>query len=197
MSEFLEMRGIVKRFPGVLALDHVNLSVRKGEVHALLGENGAGKSTLMKILSGAYSKDEGEILFEGKPVEIHSAQDAQRLNISTIYQELNLTEQLTVAENIFMGRQLMKNKFMVDWRRMYDEAQKLLDELGVQVDAHQLIRDLGVAQKDLIDALLKEHVKVNDGTIFGKEGDGFIRLNIGCPRAQLEAALTAMAKVMG
>ena len=84
MAEFLEMRGIVKRFPGVLALDHVNLSVRKGEVHALLGENGAGKSTLMKILSGAYSKDEGEILFEGVPVEIHSAQDAQRLNISTI-----------------------------------------------------------------------------------------------------------------
>ena len=151
MSEFLEMRGIVKRFPGVLALDHVNLSVRKGEVHALLGENGAGKSTLMKILSGAYSKDEGEILFEGKPVEIHSAQDAQRLNISTIYQELNLTEQLTVAENIFMGRQLMKNKFMVDWRRMYDEAQKLLDELGVHVDAHQLIRDLGVAQKQMVE----------------------------------------------
>ena len=151
MAEFLEMRGIVKRFPGVLALDHVNLSVRKGEVHALLGENGAGKSTLMKILSGAYSKDEGEILFEGKPVEIHSAQDAQRLNISTIYQELNLTEQLTVAENIFMGRQLMKNRFTVDWRRMYDEAQKLLDELGVAVNAHQLVRDLGVAQKQMVE----------------------------------------------
>ena len=145
MAEFLEMRGIVKRFPGVLALDHVNLSVRKGEVHALLGENGAGKSTLMKILSGAYSKDEGEILFEGKRVEIHSAQDAQHLNISTIYQELNLTEQLTVAENIFMGRQLMKNRFQVDWRRMYEEAQRLLDELGVDVNAHALVRDLGVA----------------------------------------------------
>ena len=84
MAEFLEMRGIVKRFPGVLALDHVNLSVRKGEVHALLGENGAGKSTLMKILSGAYQKDEGEIFFDGQKVEIHSAQDAQALNISTI-----------------------------------------------------------------------------------------------------------------
>ena len=151
MAEFLEMRGIVKRFPGVLALDHVNLSVRKGEVHALLGENGAGKSTLMKILSGAYQKDEGEILFDGKPVEIHSAQDAQRLNISTIYQELNLTEQLTVAENIFMGRQLMKNRFQVDWHRMYDEAQKLLDELGVDVNAHQLVRDLGVAQKQMVE----------------------------------------------
>ena len=151
MAEFLEMRGIVKTFPGVLALDHVNLSVRKGEVHALLGENGAGKSTLMKILSGAYQKDEGEIFFDGQKVEINSAQDAQALNISTIYQELNLTEQLTVAENIFMGRQLMKNRFQVDWRRMYDEAQKLLDELGVNVNAHQLIRDLGVAQKQMVE----------------------------------------------
>ena len=151
MAEFLEMRGIVKRFPGVLALDHVNLSVRKGEVHALLGENGAGKSTLMKILSGAYQKDEGDIFFDGQKVEINSAQDAQALNISTIYQELNLTEQLTVAENIFMGRQLMKNRFMVDWRRMYDEAQKLLDELGVAVNAHQLVRDLGVAQKQMVE----------------------------------------------
>ena len=151
MAEFLEMRGIVKRFPGVLALDHVNLSVRKGEVHALLGENGAGKSTLMKILSGAYQKDEGEIFFDGRKVEIHSAQDAQALNISTIYQELNLTEQLTVAENIFMGRQMMKNRIQVDWRRMYDEAQKLLDELGVDVNAHQLVRDLGVAQKQMVE----------------------------------------------
>jgi len=151
VTEFLEMRGIVKRFPGVLALDHVNLSVRKGEVHALLGENGAGKSTLMKILSGAYQKDEGEILFDGQKVEINSAQDAQALNISTIYQELNLTEQLTVAENIFMGRQLMKNRFQVDWRRMYDEAQKLLDELGVAVNSRQLVRDLGVAQKQMVE----------------------------------------------
>ena len=114
MAEFLEMRGIVKKFPGVLALDHVNLTVKKGEVHALLGENGAGKSTLMKILSGAYQKDEGEIYFDGEKVEINSSHDAQRLCISTIYQELNLTEQLTVAENIFMGRQIMKNRFMVD-----------------------------------------------------------------------------------
>ena len=150
MAEFLEMRGIVKRFPGVLALDHVNLSVRKGEVHALLGENGAGKSTLMKILSGAYQKDEGEIFFDGKKVEINSSHDAQALNISTIYQELNLTEQLTVAENIFMGRQLMKNRFQVDWKRMYDEAQKLLDDLGVDVNAHQLVRDLGVAHKQMV-----------------------------------------------
>ena len=151
MAEFLEMRGIVKRFPGVLALDHVNLSVKKGEVHALLGENGAGKSTLMKILSGAYSKDEGEIIFEGEKVEIHSAHDAQRLNISTIYQELNLTEQMTVGENIFMGRQIMKNRFLVDWKKMYGEAQRILDDLGVGIDAHMLVRDLGVAHKQMVE----------------------------------------------
>ncbi len=151
MAEFLEMRGIVKKFPGVLALDHVHLSVKKGEVHALLGENGAGKSTLMKILSGAYQKDEGEILFDGQAVEIKSSHDAQRLNISTIYQELNLTEQLTVAENIFMGRQIMKNRFQVDWKKMYAEAQKLLDDLGVDIDAHALVRDLGVARKQMVE----------------------------------------------
>ena len=151
VAEFLEMRGIVKKFPGVLALDHVNLSVKKGECHALLGENGAGKSTLMKILSGAYQKDEGEIYFDGEKVEINSSHDAQRLCISTIYQELNLTEQLTVAENIFMGRQIMKNRFMVDWGRMFTEAQKLLDDLGVDIDAHTLVRDLGVAHKQMVE----------------------------------------------
>jgi len=151
VAEFLQMRGIVKKFPGVLALDHVNLTVKKGEVHALLGENGAGKSTLMKILSGAYQKDEGEIFFDGEKVEIHSSQDAQKLNISIIYQELNLTEQLTVAENIFMGRQIMKNKFMVDWKRMYAEAQKLLDDLGIDIDARAQVRSLGVAHKQMVE----------------------------------------------
>ena len=97
----LEMNGIGKTFPGVKALEGVNLTVREGQVHALLGENGAGKSTLIKILSGAYSKDEGQILWEGEPVEIKSPQDAQRLGISTIYQEFNLAPHLTVAENIF------------------------------------------------------------------------------------------------
>ena len=151
MAEFLEMRNIVKKFPGVLALDHVNLKVKKGEVHALLGENGAGKSTLMKILSGAYQKDEGEILIDGQPVEINSAQDSQKLNISIIYQELNLTEQLTVAENIFMGRQIMKNSVMVNWKAMYEESQKILDDLGIAIDSHTLVRDLGVAHKQMVE----------------------------------------------
>ena len=151
VAEFLEMQGIVKKFPGVLALNHVNLAVKKGEVHALLGENGAGKSTLMKVLSGAYQKDEGKILFDGREVEITSAHDAQGMGISIIYQELNLTEQLTVAENIFMGRQIMKNRFTVDWKRMYADAQKILDDLGVEISARTLVRDLGVAHKQMVE----------------------------------------------
>jgi len=151
MAAFLEMKNIVKKFPGVLALDHVNLKVNKGEVHALLGENGAGKSTLMKVLSGAYQKDEGEILYDGQAVEINSAQDAQKLNISIIYQELNLIDQLTVAENIFMGRQLMKNPLLVNWKDMNREAQKILDDLGVDVDARTVVGSLGVAHKQMVE----------------------------------------------
>ena len=112
----LEMKGIGKTFPGVKALQGVNLTVREGQVHALLGENGAGKSTLIKILSGAYSKDEGQIFFEGKPVEIKTPQDAQALGISTIYQEFNLARDLSVAENIFLGH-LPKKGIAVDWER--------------------------------------------------------------------------------
>ena len=151
MADFLEMRGIVKKFPGVLALDRVSLSVQTGEVHALLGENGAGKSTLMKVLSGAYQMDEGEISIEGKRVDIRSSHDAQALGISIIYQELNLTEQLTVAENIFMGRPLMKNRLTVDWKAMFEKAQALLDDLGIDINAHAIVRDLGVAHKQMVE----------------------------------------------
>ncbi len=151
MSGFLRMQNITKRFPGVLALDNVSLSVRKGEVHALLGENGAGKSTLMKILSGAYHKDEGEIFIDGQTVDIRSSSDAQALGISIIYQELNLIEQLTVAENIFMGSPIMRTPAMVNWRAMMKKAQELLDELGISISARSLIRNLGVAHKQMVE----------------------------------------------
>lgn len=102
----LQMKNIHKSFPGVRALQGVDFTLRKGEVHALMGENGAGKSTLIKVLTGVYSKDEGDIFLDGKqgPVAIHSPQDAQKVGISTVYQEITLCPNLTVAENMFIGR---------------------------------------------------------------------------------------------
>ena len=107
----LQMRGISKSFPGVKALDDARLEVRRGEVHVLLGENGAGKSTLMKVLSGVYLKDEGEIIYEGKPVEIRNIQDARKLGISIIPQELNMLAERTIAQNIYLGREPRKNPY--------------------------------------------------------------------------------------
>ena len=146
----LEMKGIGKSFPGVKALQGVNLTVREGQVHALLGENGAGKSTLIKILSGAYSRDEGQIFFEGQPVEIRTPQDAQALGISTIYQEFNLARDLTVAENIFLGH-LPKKGLSVDWAKVKQGAQEILDTLGVTFSVDTLTSTLSVAEQQLVE----------------------------------------------
>ncbi|BBL78371.1 ribose import ATP-binding protein RbsA 2 [Rubrobacter xylanophilus] len=150
MRPLLEMRGITKRFPGVVALDGVNFELLPGEVHVLLGENGAGKSTLIKILSGAYRPDGGEILMDGRRVEIRSAGEAQRLGISTIYQEFNLVPQLSVAENIYLGRQ--PRRFgVVDRGRMEREARGLLERLRVRVDPRARVAGLGVAQRQMVE----------------------------------------------
>ena len=151
MHSFLEMQGICKSFPGVQALDDVNLSVKKGEVHALIGENGSGKSTLMKILSGAYQMDSGRILLNGNEIEIKSPHDAAQYGISTIYQELNLVEQLTVAENIFMGHQAEESFFHVDWKGLFSRSQQMLDELGINLDSHARISSLGIAYKQMVE----------------------------------------------
>ncbi len=151
MAAYLEMRQIVKRFPGVLALNRVNLDVRQGEIHALLGENGAGKSTLMKILAGAYPKDEGAILIGGQNVDVHSPSHARELGISIIYQELNLIPQLSAAENIFLGRLKVSPGGRVDWASMYKEAQQMLDKLEVAVDARVPVRELGIAQMQMVE----------------------------------------------
>ncbi len=151
MAAYLEMRRIVKRFPGVLALNNVDLSVEQGEIHALLGENGAGKSTLMKILAGAYQKDEGAILIGGQNVEIRSPSHAREKGISIIYQELNLIPQLTVAENIFLGRLMTGAGGKVDWGAMLREAQRMLDRLEVAIDARACVRDLGIAQMQMVE----------------------------------------------
>ncbi len=146
----LEMKGIGKTFPGVKALEGVNLTVREGQVHALLGENGAGKSTLIKILSGAYSKDEGQIFFEGQPVEIRDPQDAQALGISTIYQEFNLARDLTVAENIFLGHLPMKG-LSIDWAQVKERSREILDTLGVTFSVDALTATLSVAEQQLVE----------------------------------------------
>jgi ribose transport system ATP-binding protein len=150
VSPLLEMRGITKHFPGVTALDGVDFELERGEVHVILGENGAGKSTLIKMLSGAYQPDEGEILFEGEPVRIPSAAVAQGLGISTIYQEFNLVPQLTVAENVFLGRQ-PRRLGIVDRRRMREEARRLLERIKVRVDPDALVSALGVAQRQMVE----------------------------------------------
>jgi len=146
----LEMKGIGKTFPGVKALEGMNLTIREGQVHALLGENGAGKSTLIKILSGAYTKDEGEIFFEGQPVDIRGPQDAQALGISTIYQEFNLARDLTVAENIFLGH-LPTKGIAVDWARVKERSREILDTLGVTFSVDALTSSLSVAEQQLVE----------------------------------------------
>ncbi|MCA1900707.1 MAG: sugar ABC transporter ATP-binding protein [Candidatus Hydrogenedens sp.] len=154
MSEtlLLEMRDITKRFPGVLALDKVKLEVRYGEVHCLVGENGAGKSTLMKILSGAVPMDSGEIFLEGQPIHIISPYHAQQLGISMIYQEFNLIPYLSVAENIFLGREPRIPKTpLINWKKMYDEATKVLEQVGLKLDVRLPVAELSIAQQQMVE----------------------------------------------
>ncbi len=147
----LRMESIIKRFPGVLALDSVQFELLKGEVHVLLGENGAGKSTLMKILSGAYVKDEGKIFVDDKQIEIESPAHAQELGIGIIYQEFNLNSHLTVAENIFLGREPTIIPGIIDWKKMFREAQQILDSLNVDISAKQIVESLGVAMQQMVE----------------------------------------------
>ena len=150
----LEMRGVRKTFPGVVALDAVDLTLQAGDVHMLLGENGAGKSTLMKILSGAYRKDAGEIRIDGQPVDIGSPRDALALGIRVIYQELNLVPQLSVAENIFLGAMPTRWTGVVDWQALDDRASHVLADLGLDVAAlgpRTRVARLGMAQRQMVE----------------------------------------------
>jgi len=144
------MKNICMEFPGVKALDDVNFDLRKGEVHVLLGENGAGKSTLMKILCGAYKKVSGTIEYKNEPIEIKDVHHAQELGISIIYQELNLIPYLSVAENIFIGRQPMKNG-MVDWAKMNEDAKNILSTLNVDINPREKTLNLGIAQQQMVE----------------------------------------------
>ena len=144
----LTMKGLDKSFPGVHALDHVDLEVRKGEVHALMGENGAGKSTLMKVLTGIYHKDAGTITYEGKEVEFTNPREAQDAGIVIVHQELNMMGHLTVAQNIFIGREYMNGK-LIDDKKMNEEAKKLFDQLGINIDPKETMSRLTVGKQQM------------------------------------------------
>lgn len=149
-EELFRMEGICKSFPGVKALDNCSFSVNKGEVHGLVGENGAGKSTLMKIMSGVYKEDAGEIYIEGEQVNINSVSKAQELGIAIIFQELNLAPHLSVADNIYLGRPPTKGLLISD-KQMHIDAKKILDELGININTHTIVRSLSVAQQQMVE----------------------------------------------
>ena len=143
------MRGICKYFPGVRALEQVDFTLREGEIHALMGENGAGKSTLIKVLTGVYHKDAGEVYIKGidRPVNIRSPQDAQNIGISTVYQEITLCPNLTVAENMFIGR---TNSPFTDWKKMNADAGRLLTDLGIPAQPGQQLGSCSIAVQQMI-----------------------------------------------
>lgn len=146
----LRMEHITKRFPGVLALDDVSIEVLPGEAHGLLGENGAGKSSLLKILSGAYQPDAGSIELAGQSITLQTPLDAQNLGIVTIYQEFNLIPTMTIAENMFLGREPGSGPF-VSWKRMRAETAEILMRLGLDLDPMIPVSDLSVGEQQMIE----------------------------------------------
>ena len=148
----LTMRGICMEFPGVKALDHVDFTLRKGEIHALMGENGAGKSTLIKCLTGINDFQAGEIHVDGVdgPVKNHSTMDTQRVGISTVYQEVNLCPNLSVAENLYIGREPTTKFGTVDRKAMVRKANQLVHELDIHVDVAQNLENYSVAIQQMI-----------------------------------------------
>ncbi len=146
----LEMSGIAKAFPGILALDHVDFDCRAGEVHAICGENGAGKSTLMKVLGGSYRADAGEVRLAGKAVRFLHPVEAQRAGISIIHQELSLLPYRSVVENIFMGHEIAR-RGLLDRRRMRARSAALLERLGAAIDPDLQVSELSIAQQQLVE----------------------------------------------
>jgi ribose transport system ATP-binding protein len=180
-TNILEMKGITKRFPGVLALNNVSLQIRRGEIHGLVGENGAGKSTLMKILSGVISRDSGEILIDGSSAVIASTKDSTDLGISIIYQEFNLVPVLSVAENLFLGR--LTNGVLVSWREIRSKARDLMKSLDFEIDVERRVEDLTVAEMQMVEIAKALSFKANliimdepSSTLTEKELENFFRI---------------------
>src|SRR5215216_698681 len=151
-TPLLEMREITKSFPGVRALDGVSFDLYKGELHALVGENGAGKSTLMKVLAGVYPFGTygGEVLIDGEVRHFHSVRDSENAGVAVIFQELSLIKELTIGENIFLGRE--PRRFgVIKWEELYSRAQRLLDELNLSLDPRTPVGHLGIGQQQLVE----------------------------------------------
>ena len=151
MQPLLQLKGIDKAFPGVKALSGAALSVYPGKVMALVGENGAGKSTMMKVLTGIYQKDAGSQYFLGKEVAFNGPKDSQEAGIGIIHQELNLIPQLTIAENIFLGREFVNRFGRIDWKRMYAEADRLLARLNLRYSSHRLVGELSIGDQQMVE----------------------------------------------
>lgn len=159
MDTILQAVNISKRFGNFYALKNVEFSIYPGEVNVLIGENGAGKSTLLKILSGVYTKDEGTILYENTPVEIPNPQAAEKLGISTVYQELSLVPELSIAENVFLGSDLITNQLgYVSWKKLYRESAQILKEIvGMDIDTRLPVKSLGIAQQQMVEIARAVH----------------------------------------
>ena len=153
MEPILQARNVSKKFGKFYALKDVSFDIYPGEVNVLIGENGAGKSTLLKILAGVYSKDEGTILFDGEEVHINTPADATDLGIGTVYQELSLVPELSVAENIFLGKDMMAKKGVISWPKLFKEAEKVLKEVlnRNDIDTSHRISQLGIAHQQMIE----------------------------------------------
>jgi ABC-type uncharacterized transport system ATPase subunit len=153
MSAILELKGITKRFPGVLANDHIDLTLQAGEIHALLGENGAGKTTLMNILYGLYHPDEGQILVRGQQVRMESPSDAIRLGIGMVHQHFMLIPPFTVTENVMLGDETLRNGVFLDRETVAARIREISEQYGLQVDPHAYIRDLSVGVQQRVEIL--------------------------------------------
>ena len=146
----LKLENIVKKFSGVVALDNVSLEIKKGEIHALMGENGAGKSTLIKTCTGAIKPDDGTIFVNGKSFKYMTPQLSEENGIAVIYQEFNLVDELSAAENIFLGKKLSNGPF-INKKAMYKKAKEIFDQLNINISPNKLVRDLTVGYQQMVE----------------------------------------------
>src|SRR5215211_7053378 len=166
-TPILEVRRVTKRFPGVLALDDVSFELRPGEVRALVGENGAGKSTLIKVMTGVYSPDEGEVFFKGEEVSFSDPRESQAVGISTIYQEINLIPLLSVAQNVFLGREPRNTFGLIDVNRMNREAAEILERYGIRADVTAPLHSLGLGVQQMV--AIARAISVVTGSVIMEE----------------------------